>query len=34
LATTVLSKKRGFCVPQSRTALAKVKSRKSSGVMS
>ena len=32
-ATRVPSKKRGFCVPQSRTALAKAKSRKSSGVM-
>ena len=34
LATSVPSKKRGFCVPHSRTALAKVKSRKSSAVMS
>ena len=33
LATDVPSKKRGFCVPHNRTALAKVKSRKSSGVM-
>ena len=34
LATTVPSKKRGFCVPHNRTELVKVKSRKSSGVMS
>ena len=34
LATTVPSKNRGFCVPHNRTALAKVKSRKSSGVIS
>ena len=33
LATRVPSKKRGFCVPHNRTALAKVKSRKSSAVM-
>jgi hypothetical protein len=33
LATRVPSKKRGFCVPHSRTALAKVKSRKSSSVI-
>src|SRR5437868_3328948 len=33
-ATGVPSKKSGFCVPKSRTALAKVKSRKSSRVIS
>ena len=33
LATRVPSKKRGFCAPHNRTALAKVKSRKSSAVM-
>ena len=33
LATTVPSKKRGFCVPQSRTAFSKVKARKSSSVI-
>ena len=34
LATPVPSKKRGFCRPHRRTALAKVKSRKSSAVIS
>jgi hypothetical protein len=33
LATRVPSKNPGFCVPHSRTALAKVKARKSSAVM-
>ena len=33
LATRVPSKKRGFCVPHSLTALEKVKARKSSAVM-